>query len=84
MPPIAEFEGPWEEIVARGAEFAGHRVRLTLLPFEEPETDSTRRERITDVEGWLASLPTCKGAEDLWDAVAENRTMRRALEAERA
>lgn len=26
-----EIEGTWEEIAARGQEFAGHRVRLTLL-----------------------------------------------------
>jgi hypothetical protein len=30
--PVAELEGIWEEIVARGAEFAGRRVRLTVLP----------------------------------------------------
>lgn len=32
-PPI-QFEGTWEDILRRGDEFAGRRVRVTVLPQE--------------------------------------------------
>ena len=32
MTPLREIEGTWEEVRAREAEFAGLRVRLTVLP----------------------------------------------------
>jgi hypothetical protein len=40
-----EIEGTWEEIAARAAEFAGHRVRLTVFPNEEDETQREERKR---------------------------------------
>ena len=33
-------EGTWEEIARQASRFSGRRVRLTLLPAEELQTDS--------------------------------------------
>jgi hypothetical protein len=47
--PVLEIEGTWEEILARAAELAGHRVRVTVFPSEpeagaeSPLTPSNRR-----------------------------------------
>lgn len=35
-PPKLQYEGTWEEIARRSDEFAGKRVRLTVLVEDEP------------------------------------------------
>ncbi len=45
-------EGTWEELVARSAEFSGHRFRLTRLDTPEPEELTDEEfERLMDELG---------------------------------
>lgn len=45
MHPNFEFVGTWEEIVARSAELAGQRVRVTVIPQgQSATTNSLQRE----------------------------------------
>ncbi|HZL34935.1 MAG TPA: hypothetical protein VFC78_06480 [Tepidisphaeraceae bacterium] len=41
MTTIQQFEGTWEEILNRGGQLAGKRVRVTVLP--EADQDELRR-----------------------------------------
>ena len=43
MTPLREIEGMWEDVRAREAEFAGLRVRLTVLPPLEAAPQTKRR-----------------------------------------
>jgi hypothetical protein len=50
---ILEFEGTWEEILARTAELAGRRVRLQVLP---PEEENHVRRGVKPNEGMLSAM----------------------------
>lgn len=38
--PLLELEGAWEEIAAHATEFAGRRVRLSVLESESDSSDA--------------------------------------------
>jgi hypothetical protein len=42
---IIEYEGTWEEIAAHAAEFAGYRLRLTVLSPDQPASLSLQERR---------------------------------------
>lgn len=57
-----EITGTWEEIAARGAEFAGRKVKLTLLD-RQPPTPSGQGKPIEEViQEIMADVP-----EEEWD-----------------
>jgi hypothetical protein len=69
-------EGTWEEIASRGHEFAGHRVRVTVIEgAEEASTlDRTLAPLLEEAEGLSRSLPPVDGPPpvDAWgDAVVD-------------
>ena len=49
IPRENQIEGTWEEILSRGREFAGKRVRLTVLSEEfAPDEDSRKLRDVAD------------------------------------
>lgn len=48
--PILEIEGTWEEIAQRADEFAGRRLRVTLLP----AADEIKAEEINVLQHYTA------------------------------
>lgn len=68
-----EIEGTWEEIAARGKEFAGHRVRLTVYTNDaapEPYPGIPPEERPSTAETLLKYAGTWVG-DDLKERLAE-------------
>jgi hypothetical protein len=51
-------EGTWEEILAHGAELAGHRVRLTVLANETtPQSSEPTPQKLDQVlDGFLGTV----------------------------
>lgn len=47
-----EIEGTWEEIVAQAAKLTGRRVRVTILPDEEPLKSAEESFR----QGWYEAM----------------------------
>jgi hypothetical protein len=79
-PPL-ELEGTWEEIAAHGPELSGRRVRLVVLPAEEPEPypGLPPEARPSSAESLLRYAGTWVG-EDLRDCLKDvyaNRTKAR-------
>jgi hypothetical protein len=75
---LRTYEGTWEEIARHAAEFAGHRVRLTVLdgPGSPSMLDSTLGGLIEEAERLAASRrpdsdSAPAGAGTWGDAVAE-------------
>jgi hypothetical protein len=60
---VLEIEGTWEEIVSRAAEFAGRKVRLTVLP-SETEEDTIARNYNRPIEEVIKELATQVPAEE--------------------
>ena len=67
--PVREYEGTWEEIRARDAELAGHRVRLTILTGSEPETPAIPDSRALTARE-VRRLPFSQRARYLQNAAA--------------
>jgi len=69
------FEGPWEEIARRAAEFEGQHVRLTILDGTEPRMlDQSLKDLLADAESLSTTLPTAPVVHsnaDWSEAVAE-------------
>jgi hypothetical protein len=55
-----EVEGTWEEIVARSAELAGRRVRVTMLEVAEDIHDA----ELTPAERFAAALDAIEATDD--------------------
>ncbi len=47
--PLLEIEGTWEEIARRAPEFAGHRLKLTVLPEPDTATGTADTRPIEDI-----------------------------------
>jgi hypothetical protein len=68
-----EIEGTWEEVSARGREFTGRRVRLTLLDSQIDATDEVvipRRPKPTPEQAALGILPAINGTGSFEDVMA--------------
>ena len=55
---MLELEGTWEEIVAHAAEFAGRRVRVTVLDAAENGQDG---ENLSPAERFAAAIRELSG-----------------------
>ena len=84
------FIGKWEEISSTGDRFIGKTVTVSVL---EPK-HGIEAARLTqpkfgtgaanEIIAWVRAQPTSDpNDDDLWDAIAENRAMRRQLTMER-
>jgi hypothetical protein len=56
MANLKEIEGTWEELSARADEFAGHRLKLIVLPKEEIEVGAAEQSDTPQEEKTLAEL----------------------------
>lgn len=92
------FEGSWAEVSAEAERFADHQVRLIILPLDKPYTSHSSIsakipglippkigtgtfEDIMRLNSFQESDD--KGEDDIMEAIAENRAMRRQLAAEK-
>ena len=62
-----EYEGTWEEVAAHAPEFAGRRVRLTLLDDEKPSHTTPK----LSIEQKLAELAAEVPPEE-WDSLPKD------------
>lgn len=57
MPTAPEtIEGTGEEFVSQAGKFSGHRLRITILPDDEPPSARTPQDRLAAFDAWT-SLP---------------------------
>lgn len=82
-----EYEGTWEDALTHSRELAGRRVRIQVIDIETDDYPPGvhfihRAPPVKDLDSYLESLPRIsdEDAEDLWDAIAENRAMRRSFD----
>jgi hypothetical protein len=71
-PQPIEFEGTWEAIAAHASRFAGHRLRLTILPQEAPDEpvasdQRSLQEKIAEVVAAVPEEEWAKLPSDLGD-----------------
>jgi len=81
MPKAFEFEGTWEEIAAQGEEWAGRRVRLTVLAGDSTSksTDPTPRFRPASGRSIFKHAGTWEG-DDLEECIRVVRATRAPAE----
>ncbi len=71
-----ELEGTWEEIVARGEELAGRRVRVIVLPSEAEGEDQKEEEKRSTARSLLKYAGTWEGddLQELLQLVQDTRS----------
>jgi hypothetical protein len=52
-------EGTWEEVSQQSEKFSGHRVRITVLPNEEPQ-DNPNAPLIGIFAQWKKKMQRCR------------------------
>jgi hypothetical protein len=73
--PIREFEGTWEEIEEKARAFAGHRLRLIVLPggADEPAEGEPDTQQPTPIEELLQERGR-RVPESEWDKLPPDLT----------
>jgi len=78
----AIFQGTWEEVVALGEKWAGHRVRVLIVEDENPHGEWGIQDpewgagTYEEVMKLVQTFSPEENEESLLDAIQENRTMR--------